>query len=237
MKSLYLTVLLFTGIISLRAQIVDKSGLVQLDLQDRTCIWLMPGYDQQGVHTYYYLPVNLRLALRPDKTPEFNFMTYRNEDGGEISGAILHFLLVWGLTSDQETEAEKILQSSVDSNAILAGAVMVEAPEDAPSVQVKGINTVADILRGKVSSEPVAPVLPGTKMAFSYRLSGEEAKTFEEALGSASIMDSVSIELKFRFRGGHRDLWFQKFKEEYYTIRTSMRDLLKPVLQIQKPGK
>ena len=49
---------------------------------------------------YYYLPVELRVAARPDGTPEFLFLKFTTEARDGVSGGLMHFLMEWGLTPD-----------------------------------------------------------------------------------------------------------------------------------------
>ena len=64
---------------------------------------MLHGSDSKPLE-YYYLPVNLRLAKRPDGVPEFLFLNYTTDqkaDAGGVQGAIMHFLMEWGLTPEQ----------------------------------------------------------------------------------------------------------------------------------------
>lgn len=233
--NIFLSTIVGIGLIhSAVAQVVDKGSMFDLTLKDNTRLFVLPGFDDSGVHTYYYLPSNLRLSVRSDKTPEFNFMTYKAEGSGEISGAILHFLLVWGLTPDQEKEVEALIRSTLDTNAILAGVVSLEIPQGINSFMINGSTKVAQLLRSRLRSEPVAPVIPSTKIAMSYKLTGEEALMFQEAMTTPSHLDSVQIELNFQFRGGFRSYWYNQFKTDIYTLKASLLDILKPVSNEQK---
>ena len=97
MKALYTLITVIMILPYAHAQIVQKGNLYDIELGDKTHVKVLSGFAEEGSHTYYYLPVNLRLSIRKDKTPEFSFLTYKPEDGNEISGAILHLLFEWGL--------------------------------------------------------------------------------------------------------------------------------------------
>src|SRR3990170_483315 len=59
---------------------------------------------------YYYLPTNLRLSKKDDGTPEFIFVKYTTEENaaaGGVQGALMHFLMEWGLTPAQEKELQQ----------------------------------------------------------------------------------------------------------------------------------
>lgn len=222
---------------SLRSQVMDLQGMYKLCTPDKLDVFVMPGFDDSGAHTYYYLPANLRLSTRTDKTNEFSFMTYDTKGIGQPDGAILHMLFVWGLMPKQEKEIQSMLQSSIDSLAVLAGAVNVEVPMEGPSVSILGDSPLAKLLRTKWSREPVAPVIPGTKIALSYKLEGSEVQLFQDALDHPEKLDSIQVELKFQFEGGYKNLWYSKFQENTYSLRVSLHQILEPVLpkgQIKK---
>ena len=68
---------------------------------------------------YYYLPANLRLSKRTDSTPEFLFLKYTTEEtveAGGVQGALMHFLMEWGLTADQEKELQAKLTVKIQGS-------------------------------------------------------------------------------------------------------------------------
>ncbi|MBK9492496.1 MAG: hypothetical protein IPO07_29655 [Haliscomenobacter sp.] len=94
------------------AQLLNYDNKVDLVLSDGTNLVL---YGAEGKpNEYYYLPVNLRLSQRPDGVPEFLFMKYTTEqraDAGGVQGAIMHFLMEWGLTPAQLADAQSKLEA------------------------------------------------------------------------------------------------------------------------------
>ncbi|MEP6793322.1 MAG: hypothetical protein ABJB16_03275 [Saprospiraceae bacterium] len=217
-----------------KTQIVQKVEVKEFQTCDKTNVKVFPGFSEEGLNTYYYLPANLRLAIKKDKTPEFSFLTYKSADGNEIDGAILHLLFEWGLTADQEKEIDKKIKSTLDSNAVLAGVISLEIPEKIPSFLISGDSELAKILGSRWSQPPVASVIPGTRMAISYRLTAAEAKLFEAALIQPSKFDGISVELKFIYRGGYRQNWYNLIKGDTYTLKSELKDILRPVIQEQK---
>lgn len=92
-------------------QLVNYDNKVDLVLSDGTNLVLY-GSDSKPLE-YYYLPVNLRLAKRPDGVPEFLFLKYTTDqkaDAGGVQGAIMHFLMEWGLTPEQLADAQKKIE-------------------------------------------------------------------------------------------------------------------------------
>jgi hypothetical protein len=217
---------MMTTIVFASAQIVNNGVLKEITLKDGLKVNVVPGFDASGAHMYYYFPVSLRLATRSEQ-PEFSFMRYATTTGkDDISGAILNFLIVWGLTPDQEKELENLLKTSLDSLAVMAGAVSTDVPQDSPGFCFSGKNQLTEILQTKINSQPVVPVFPGTKMAFSYRLNSKEADLFENAVQNPEILDSINMELKFQFHGGIKSLWWNQFHQNTYVLKTSLKEVL-----------
>ena len=160
---------------------------------------------------YYYLPCNLRLAKRPeDGVPEFLFLKYvteEREDQGGISGALMHFLMEWGLPEDLRAQCEANLGQRVPGAKVI-GPVMLFQPEGESfsiiSATVGKDNK--DFTRSVVTSGQ-APLLPGQKIAAATNLTKYGAQllaaTFEKSnktnQQSTSITD-LSVNLKYRFQ-------------------------------------
>ena len=234
LKTIIIFAFIGTFLASTWSQVLDKGGVCQVDLDTQLRVVVMPGYDDAGLHTFYYLPVNLRLSTGVDGVPEFNFMTYRTSDGSEIAGAIFNFLLVWGLTSKQEKETEMNIRATRDSLAVLAGVVSLELPVDSPSFLVYGDSELAQILRSRWSREPVAPVLPNTKIALSYRLTADEAKVVQEAIDKPALLKDVGFQLNFKIRGGNKAYAYNLIKGDYYSIKANLKDIFASVIGQKK---
>jgi hypothetical protein len=158
---------------------------------------------------YYYLPANLRLSKRLDTgVPEFLFLKYvteEREDQGGISGALVHFLMEWGLTEDQRKECETALQDRI-KGAKVVGPVMLQQGDGETFNIISA--TVAkdnkDMTRSLVTSGQ-APLLPGQKIAAAANLSkyGSQllAATFNKSAngGQTSITD-LSVNLKYKYQ-------------------------------------
>src|SRR5439155_22055316 len=78
---------------------------------------------------YYYLPTNLHLSKRPDSTPEFLFLKFTTEaraEQGGVNGGLMHFLMEWGLTPEQEAELKEKIKED-HPKAMVVGGVRLEA--------------------------------------------------------------------------------------------------------------
>jgi hypothetical protein len=151
------------------AQNLDDDSRTEVILSDGTPVVLYRAHSTEGSNIYYYLPVNMHLSVR-DGRPEISFLLY-DEDGNR--GAILHFLLTWGLSVSQVKEANELLNLRLKDTVIVAGSVLVDA---APvSFVITGNDRLVKIMNGAISQNSQVPLIPGTKLAASFRFPGEEA--------------------------------------------------------------
>lgn len=206
-------------------QLLNYDNKVDLVLSDGTNLVLY-GADAKP-NEYYYLPVNLRLAKRPDGVPEFLFLKYTTEqraDAGGVQGAIMHFLMEWGLTPEQLADAQKKIEAlfgyrtrrvyygenaqgiAVYKNVenepyrpIIKGAVELQIDRDNSFKIVSAVMENKTLTKSIVSSGK-APLMPGGKVAAaaSFDKDGAQlmAATFEK---SRSIAD-LSIALSYKYK-------------------------------------
>ena len=206
---------MFTG--STVAQIIlDSQNKVTVALDDGTQVILYgkaKTRDNGFTSEFVYLPTGLRLSQRPDGVPEFLFLKYtteETEDAGGVQGALMHFLMEWGLTTEQVAEAQVKLKDKIDelnqnprskyrgiTNPVILGAADVNV-EDGNSFRIIS-SLLTDGEMAKVVASGNATTLPGAKIAVAAKLDKNAAQlmaaTFEE---NRSISD-VSIELSFNY--------------------------------------
>lgn len=221
-SALFLT-LFYTN--STFAQLLNYDNKVDLVLSDGTNLVLY-GADAKP-NEYYYLPVNLRLAKRPDGVPEFLFLKYTTEqraDAGGVQGAIMHFLMEWGLTPEQLADAQKKIEAlfgygtrrvyygksakgvavyknlaNSKDKPLIKGAVELQIEKENSFKIVSAIMEDKTMTKSIVSSGK-APLIPGGKVAAaaSFDKNGAQlmASTFEK---SRSIAD-LSIALNYKYK-------------------------------------
>lgn len=211
---LALSLFLFQG---LEAQVIlDSQNRVDISLDDGTQVTLYGKAITRSnsfSNEYRYLPTGLRLSKRPDGTPEFLFLKYtteEREDAGGAQGGLMHFLMEWGLTPEQEEEAEEKLGEKIKElnkssrskyrrvkSPVIMGAVDVTV-EDGKSFRIIS-SVLTDEGMSKVVASGNASPIPGNKIAVAAKLDKIAAQllaaTFEE---NRSITD-VSIELSFKY--------------------------------------
>ena len=82
--------------------------------------------DAEDPHAWYVLPSHARLASDAGGRARFSLLSFsfRDDSGGENAGALLNFLLVWGLEGAEAAAAETALRG-LDAQGRLRGAVPV----------------------------------------------------------------------------------------------------------------
>lgn len=178
-----LILIFFCPVIGL-SQNLDTAVGVDITLSDGLQIktykkWNSIDEDDQE---YYYLPVNLRMGATKDNQPEFSFLEY---DGGAIeSGAIVHFLITWGLTKNQLNETQDSLRTAKGEYARLMGAVMPEAVNPDVGFTIDGKSDLVEILNRSITGIGKTIEMPNAKIAASFQLNKNDAKVFGNALKS-----------------------------------------------------
>lgn len=204
---------------SLHPASVEYDGRRELTLKDGTKVILLPTLDSTPTKPkYYYLPTNLHLSQNADGTPQFlflKFVTEKSEAQGGVSGALLHFLMEFGLSAAQKDEAQTQLrkgssrtfqvwksptlqlrnQATGMQAAEIVGAAPVEAPGDAGAGSFQIISgTLSDkTLASSVITSGKAPVMPGEKIAAAARLSSTGAQLLAATFEKTSSITDVSI--------------------------------------------
>jgi hypothetical protein len=188
-----------------RAVILDDENKIDVVLKDNTHVTLYgQATSTPGLKTanYYYMPVNLHLSQRPDGTPEFLFLKFTTEkraDQGGVNGGLMHFLMEWGLTPDQEKELGEAIKEK-NPKAVLMGAVPLEAETgDGGSFQIISGTLSDDKMATKLVSSGKAPLVPGGKCAAASRLTAEGAQLLAASFEKARSITDLSIALNFGY--------------------------------------
>lgn len=195
---------LFLGIFFIsqgKSQIILENGKVSFKLSDSTEVTLFPTSPKtEIVHkAYYYLPTNLRVSVR-DSVPEFSWLTYDSDEDGTLDGGILHLLLTWGLNTKQLEEAETILKSTVDSTALIFGAISLEAlPSQSWNIVSKDSSQLDNILLKNVNGNAQIPQTAGNKWAASFMISKDDIDKVNESLKDTSILTKTYIVFNYEY--------------------------------------
>jgi hypothetical protein len=188
------------------ALVLDDENRLTVTLTDGTAITLIgEAGASMGVRTsnYYYLPspALLRLAKRPDGTPEFLFLKFTTDaraDKGGVSGALMHFLMEWSLTPEQETDLKAKL-NTVKQGAQLLGAVPLEPEGESGSFQIVSASLSDKTLTPSVLTSGKAPLVPGGRAAAAARMTAEGAQLMAATLEKSRSIADVSIALNYAY--------------------------------------
>ena len=152
-----------------------------------------------GTKNFYYLPMEPRISYTKEGDPNFSlirFVTDKSEKEGGVEGAILHFLVEFGLTPQQKRELEQKLQETIPG-AKLMGSVPLDQGSEGNTFSIvsatlgdKGFTTNL-ITAGK------APVMEGQKAAAAARLTRYGATLLEKSLKMPTTDISVVFDLKY----------------------------------------
>ncbi len=181
-------------------QLLDEENRYSFELHDGTQVVVLGAASALGVRTptnrYYYLPANLRLARGPDSTPQFLFLKYTTDSGG-VQGGLLHFLMEWGLTQDQQRELGQLLVRA-KPGAQLLGAAQVGVGDGS-------FRIISATLTNPGRARAVVPPskasnLPGARMAVAADLDAAGAGLLAASFSQARSIADLSLELSLTYR-------------------------------------
>lgn len=124
---------------------------------------------------FYYLPLNLRIAQNQNSTPEISLVTWKNDENSKVIGGILHFLVHWGVSFQEEQDFNLRLKMDMDSTAVIMGPALIQP--GAAGLHFRGSDDLAVLLTSHLTAVPPVPTTPGSKMAFSFRFGEAEIGT------------------------------------------------------------
>ncbi len=148
---------------------------------------------------YYYLPTNPHVSFDQEGTPKFSmvrFVTDKTKEAGGVEGAILHFMVEYGLTDKQEKEVAKLLRKKV-KGAKLKGAVQLESGAEGNSFNVVSATLTDDGFTSTLVTSGKAPVMEGQRVAVAARLSGYGATLLGKSMEQPTTDISVVFDLKY----------------------------------------
>lgn len=164
---------------------------------------------------YYYLPTNLRLSHKQDGvTPEFIFVKYTTDKAASIGGtqgALMHFLMEWGLTPAQEKELQAAIKLKLgDLKKVNPKYAAVKDPRVLGPVTLKSnvpgetFRIISATLTNKeftpnMVTSGQAAVMPGAKMAVAAILDKNGAQLLAATFEKARSITDVSLTLRFQY--------------------------------------
>jgi hypothetical protein len=212
-------ILLLIAVGGYSQNLIDDSR-TDIVLSDGTPVTLFKAHSfEEPSSLYYYLPVNLHVASR-DGNPEISLLLF-DEQGDR--GAILHFLLTWGLSDRQEKEISDILSMKTDDTVFIAGPLLVEA---APvSFRITGDDPLVEIMNEGLTQNSHAPIIPGMKLAASFRFSGEQVDYINEAIGEPGKNIDGTVSMIFIYRTMVREGYISKPLDHSWVLDMNLDNL------------
>ena len=183
-------------------QLLDEENRYSFQLRDGTQVVALGAAPALGVRTptnsYYYLPAGLRLSRRADGTPEFLFLKYTTDSGG-VQGGLIHFLMEWGLTQEQQRELGQLL-ARARPGAQLMGAAQVGVGGDNGSFRIISATLSNSTRTRSMVKSSTAPNLPGARVAVAADLDAAGAGLLDASFGRSRSISDVSLELALTYR-------------------------------------
>ena len=155
--------------------------------------------------TYLYLPGSAELAMERDSLPQFSYMRYvvNKPAGGDGTrsitegggGGILTFLVLYRTPEEQVAEAQRALRGRLDNKEIkLRGPIVFEKGRYALVSSILGRDSTRET---RLLTTGEAPVLEGSRLAFTFELNPENSKILLESFKMATPDVSIMFELGF----------------------------------------
>lgn len=205
-KALRLKILLVTLILPviLLAQSLDDENVLSITLSDGTSVVLYGKYEafsKEKSLEYYYVPTDLRLGSKPDSTPEFLFAKFTTEeraDQGGVSGAIIHFLMEWGLDPKKKAELSQKLTKKIRGAKIM-GAIPLQIDDKQDSFRVMSATLSDKDGAKKMITSGKAPLIEGGKVAAATKLDKYEAQLLASTFEKGRSITDLSIVLNYNY--------------------------------------
>ncbi len=175
---------------------------VDLKLKDGTnvrCFSAATKNPAKKSKNYYYLPANPRISKDKDGTPKFSmvrFVTDKTKADGGAEGAIIHFMVEYGLTKQQQQETAKMLKKE-EKGALLKGAVPLEVGAEGNSFSVVSATLNDKGFTSTLVTTGKAPVMEGQQVAVAARLDAYGATLLAKTLEQPTTDIAVVFNLKY----------------------------------------
>ncbi|MDO5981474.1 hypothetical protein [Flavivirga spongiicola] len=152
-------------------------------------------FKERGSNTYYYVPNQLRLSTKKGK-PEYSFQEYKENEKAAPSGAILHCLVTWGITTEQLNELRLYVKNKHGDKAVVAGAITMEPK----SQEVEFSHTIIGyILKHSLKSRGTLSTLSNSKTALSFHIKKSDVVVIRDAIKNPNKLKKTTITLHYKY--------------------------------------
>ncbi|GAA3628056.1 hypothetical protein GCM10022397_12100 [Flavivirga jejuensis] len=185
-------------------QNMDAMNKIDIKLDDGTTVILYGQSSKvigQKTNKYYMLPTGLKIGSKPDGTPEFLFAKFTTEERevqGGIGGAIMHFLMEWGLTPEQKVELERKLAAK-KKGAKFMGAIPMSLDDKADSFRIISATMSDNKRTSSLVTSGKAPLIEGGKAAAASQLDKYGAQLLASTFEKANSITDLSVVLDYYF--------------------------------------
>ena len=210
-KLLNLKLVVFIGFISFcfasRAQNLDYISKKTVILSDGSSITLYAQLEGSGGSArpgknYYYLPTQVMLAKNPEtQVPQFLFLKYvteEREDQGGVSGALLHFLVQWGMTPAQMEELKGKMNSDIPGAVVKGPVDLFPADGESYVITSATVNASSGMTKSIVTSGK-APLVEGGKLAVASNLNKIGAQLLAATFEKSSSVTDISVTMNYKY--------------------------------------
>lgn len=181
---------------SIQAQLLLENSKQTIRLKDGIELNCYKAYSMTTIDSdaYYYLPTNINFPITKSGDKSYSLLVYKDENE-KIKGAIMHWLVSWGLSKSQKNEAQLLLKSKAGSNAKLMGVVLAEKNKD--DFEIQGKNKLSEILNKALASKGNVPLTPNSKIAVAYKFTKEDALKIDELFHNRKEQNETYIIMRF----------------------------------------
>jgi hypothetical protein len=190
-----------------QAQNLEYTSKKTVHLNDGTPITLYAQLEGSGASArpgknYYYLPTEVMLARNPaTQVPQFLFMKYvteEREDQGGVSGALLHFLVQWGMTPEQMEQLKAKMNSDIPGAVVKGPVDLFPADGESYVITSATVNEKGGMTKSLVTSGK-APLVEGGKLAVASNLNKVGAQLLAATFEKSNSITDLSVTMNYKY--------------------------------------
>jgi len=171
---------------------------------------------------YYYLPTKLHFTETKSGDKSLSLLIYKDKND-KIEGAIMHWLLSWGLSSVEKNELSNLLKAKIGEEAKLMGAVLMVKSESKPDFEILGSNKLSPLLSLNTVNRGKAPNIANASMAIAFSFDKDEASTLENVFHDKKEQRTTNIVMRFTAS-------FKKTNGQFYKKNIELKQNLQTLI-------
>lgn len=191
---LYLYMIVLLASVSVFAQRVCQHTKRLTTLSNNVNVFL---FKEISSNRIYFLPTILQLSENKGN-PELSYQEYIDQGSTSPDGAILHFLVTWGLNKRQFRELALQVKKLYGENASLGGALHLEAYQK--DFKITNTTIIGRILNTSLKSKGNPPTTSSGKMAMSFHIKKENVNIITEAFTKPVELTGTFISIHYHYK-------------------------------------